>query len=169
MNQVPHSGPTNGRRHRTSSVAPATWRAVFVRPWCLSWELVKCVTYLALPHCSLLDISRYVVGLLLFSESHARQPTGPSEPCILCTVCVCFCQPFIVTSQQLAVQVCSTSPNILAGTAAVPSALWSAKMFLLGTVCGQQCVRMYVLGATLWDQWQRCASVEFNRGRYWRQ
>ena len=57
-----------------------------------------------------------MVSLLLFSESHPRQPTGPSEPC----VSGCFFLPAFLnyTSQQLAVQNVPTSPKIPAGTTA---------------------------------------------------
>ena len=93
-----------------SSVAPATWRAELVRPWCLPWELFKCVTSnFSPPHCSLLDIRRYVVSLLLFTESHSRQNTGPSEP----YVTGCFFLPAFrnYASQQLAVHLHGIFPQ----------------------------------------------------------
>jgi hypothetical protein len=96
-NEVPHPGPTIVRRHRTKFSRPGNRRAVFVCPWCLLSELVTYMTsYLALPHCSLLDTKRYVVSLLLFSESQPRQPTG------LWTVhlAVPFCQPFVITRHR---------------------------------------------------------------------
>ena len=76
--------------------------------WCIcaplvSWEVS--VLWCHISHSVLAASwtpSRYVVGLLLFTESHPRQPTGPSEPC----VSGCFFLPAFhnCTSQQLAVQ-----------------------------------------------------------------
>ena len=140
-----------------SLVAPAIWRAVIVRPPCLPWELFTCVTYFALPHCNHLDIGRYVVSLLLFS---AREPTGPAEPC----VSGCFFLPAFrnYTSQQLAVHL---RWIFLQGPLLYWSVLCSAQMFLLRTLCGQQCVR-YVVAGPMAEMCFCCESK--GRGRDWR-
>jgi hypothetical protein len=117
MNQVPHSGPTNGRRHCTKFIRPGHQARCICAALVSVLRVVTCVTsYLSLPPCSHLDLIRYVVSLLLLTESHPRQPTGPSEPVFLA---VSFCQPFIITRHSSWLSKCSTSPNIPAGTTAV--------------------------------------------------
>ena len=100
-----------------------------------------------------------MVSLLLFSESHPRQPTGPSEPVFLVVSC---CQPFIITRHNS----------------------WLSKMFNFAEyTCNGHCstgvpkcsykelcvassvFRRHVFVATLRDRWQRCAVTAFDRGR----
>ena len=83
-----------------SSVARATWRAVFVRPWCLSW---RCVTSsLAFTPRSLLE-TKQVCGK--FVAVHRESPQTAHRSVWTC-VSGCFFLPAVhnYTSQQLAVQ-----------------------------------------------------------------
>ena len=113
MNQVPHTGPTNVRRHRAEFSRPGHVAGCIRAPLVSALRVVQVrdVIFLA-PHCSLLDINRYVVTLLLFSESHPRKNAGPSEP----YVPGCFLPA--IRNYVTAVG-CSPAPNIPARTTAV--------------------------------------------------
>lgn len=93
--QVPHPGPTIVRRHHTKFSRPGNRRAVFVCPWCLLSELVTYMTsYLALPHCSLLD-TKQVCGKFIAVQWKPAQTAHRSVWTV--RLAVPFCQPFVIT------------------------------------------------------------------------
>ena len=145
------------------SVARANWLAVFVRLWCLSWELPGVLRHISHTlHAASWIPSRYVVSLLLFSASHPRQPTVPSELVFLVISC---CQPFIITrhsswlSKMLNFAENSCSDHC---STEVP---FGQHKCCYKELRGQQCVQTACVVCDVADRWQRCAVAAFSRGR----
>ena len=78
-NQVPHSGPTIVSRHCSKFNRPDHLARCIYVPLVSAWRVGQVCDVIS---CSLIAAlrtpSRYVVILLLFSESQPRQPTGLS-------------------------------------------------------------------------------------------
>ena len=116
MNQVPHSGPTYGRSHRTKYSRPVYLAR---ESWSSMWRHISSFLLAAS-----WTPSMYAVSLLLLSESRPDSPPVHLNPMYL----VSFCQPFIITRHSTWLSKCSTSPNLPAGTTALLSALWSTNV-----------------------------------------
>ena len=72
MNQVPHSGPTDGWRHLTKFSRRSTWRAVFMCPLMSALRVEVCDVIFRAPLLQPPGHGRYVISLLLFIASRTR-------------------------------------------------------------------------------------------------
>jgi len=144
MNQVPHSGPTNGRRHRTELSRSGHLARCICAPLVSVLRVVKCVTsYLVPSPCSLLD-TKQVCGK--FTAVHWKPPQTAHRSVWTC-VSGCFLLPAFhnYTSQQLAVQNVQLRRIILQWPLQYLSALWSAQMFLKELCVASSVFRRHVV------------------------
>jgi len=127
-------------------------------------RVVKCVTsYLALQPCGLLH-TKQVCGkfIAVHGESPQTEPTGPSEPCVSGSFFLPAFHNYVIA---VGCPKCSTSPINPAGTTAVLECALVSTNVPTRNCVASSVFRRHVFVATLRDRWQRCAVVEFKRGR----
>ena len=136
--KIPHSGPTNGRRHRTIFSRPGQLARCICAPLVSVLRVAKCVTsHLAHSPCSLLD-TKQVRGK--FTAVQCKPPQRAHRSVWTCVSGCFFLLAFHnYTSQQLAVQNVQLCRKFLQWPLQYWSALWSAQMFLQGTAWPAVC------------------------------